>query len=107
MKKNKKTSDAAQILFKLFVEGNPEMEAQLEEERTNIDVAEQISLLRAEAGLTQAELAEKIGTTASAISRLENADYEGHSITMLRRIATALNKQLKISFVPLKGHKAA
>ncbi len=107
MTKNKKTSDAAQILFRLFVEGNPEMEAQLEEERTNIDVAEQIYLLRTEAGLTQAELAEKIGTTASAISRLENADYEGHSMTMLRRIATALNKQLKISFVPLEGHKAA
>lgn len=101
-KRRRITSDAVEILYKRFVEGNPEMEALLAEEETNMDVAEQIYNLRTEAGLTQRELAEKIGTTASVISRLESADYEGHSLTMLRRIAMALNRRVKISFVPLE-----
>jgi len=101
-KKGKRvTSDAVEILYKRLVKGRPEMEALLAEEETKMDVAEQIHRLRTEAGLTQKELAEKIGTTASVICRLENADYEGHSLSMLRRIAAALNRQIKISFVPL------
>lgn len=100
-KKSRKTADAREILYKLLVEGKPEMEALLEEERTNLDVAEQIVLLRTEAGLSQQALADKIGTTASAISRLESADYEGHSLAMLRKIAAALNKRVQISFLPL------
>ena len=68
---------------------------------SDLDVAEQIYLLRTQAGFTQRELAEKVGTTASAISRLERADYEGHSLSMLRRIGTAQGKQVKIAFVPL------
>ena len=92
-KKSRKTTDAREILYRLLVEGKPEMEALLEEERTNLDVAEQIALLRTEAGLSQQALADKIGTTASAISRLESANYEGHSLAMLRKIAAALNKR--------------
>jgi hypothetical protein len=42
-----------------------------------------------------------IGTTASVISRLEDADYEGHSLAMLRRIAAALDKRVEIRFVPV------
>ena len=103
----KSTTDAAEILYRFFVEGKPEMEAMLEEELANLDIAEQIHLLRAQAGLSQRELAEKIGTTASAISRLERADYEGHSLAMLRRIAAALNRQVKISFVPLEDDAEA
>lgn len=105
--KKKSTTDAAEILYKLFIEGNPEMETMLEEELANLDVAEQIYLLRNQAGLSQRELAEKIETKASVVSRLESADYEGHSLSMLRRIAAALNKQVKISFVPLKDAEVA
>ena len=97
----KTTTDAVEILRRLFVESQPDMEAWLEEELANLDVAEQIYLLRTQAGLTQRELAEKVGTTASAISRLEKADYEGHSLSMLRRIAAALDYQVKIAFVPI------
>lgn len=77
------------------------MEALIEEELANLDVAEQIYLLRTQAGLTQRELAEKVGTTASAISRLERADYEGHSLSMLRRIGAAVGRQVRIAFVPI------
>jgi transcriptional regulator with XRE-family HTH domain len=44
-------------------------------------------------------LAELVGTKRSAISRLENADYEGHSMAILRRIAHALGKRLVVGFV--------
>ena len=40
-----------------------------------------------------------MGTTQSVISRLEDADYEGHSLSMLQRIATALRMRLKVSLV--------
>jgi transcriptional regulator with XRE-family HTH domain len=60
---------------------------------------------RARAGLTQARLARLIGTNQSVISRLEDADYRGHSFSMLRRVAGALGKRLQIRFVD--GTKAA
>jgi len=61
--------------------------------------------LRAGAGLSQRELAALINTTASVICRLEDADYEGHSLSMLRRIAAALNRRVEIRFPPIR-HKA-
>ena len=54
---------------------------------------------RTEAGLSQRQLAKLVGTTASVICRLEDADYEGHSLAMLQRIAAALNRQVTINFV--------
>jgi transcriptional regulator with XRE-family HTH domain len=53
-------------------------------------------------GLSQRALAKLVGTTASVICRLEDADYEGHSMAMLNRIAAALNKRVEIHFVPIK-----
>jgi len=54
---------------------------------------------RVKAKLTQKQLADLIDTDQAVISRLEDADYEGHSLTMLRRIAHALGKRLDIRFV--------
>src|SRR5277367_3487830 len=54
-----------------------------------IDLALLVREMREDAGLTQAELAKKVGTTQSVIARLEDAEYTGHSLTMLERIATA------------------
>jgi transcriptional regulator with XRE-family HTH domain len=51
-------------------------------------------------GLSQRQLAKLVGTPASVICRLEDADYEGHSLAMLNRIATALNRRVEIHFVP-------
>ncbi|MCA9803253.1 MAG: helix-turn-helix transcriptional regulator [Cyanobacteria bacterium HKST-UBA02] len=64
-----------------------------------MDVAQSIYDARIEAGLTQEELANLIGTTKSAISRLEDSNYEGHSLNMLRRIADALGKTVRVEFV--------
>lgn len=76
------------------------MMAMLEEERANAEIGRKIYELRTRAGLTQKELADLVGTTASVICRLEDADYEGHSLSMLRRIAAALNRRVEIRFVP-------
>jgi len=48
------------------------------------------------AGYTQTELAKKAGTTQSVIARLEDAEYTGHSLTMLERIAAACGVALKL-----------
>ena len=62
------------------------------------DVALQLAALRDRAGLSQAELARKLKTTQQQISRLESPDYEGHSLSMLRRVARVLNAQVRVVF---------
>ena len=95
------TSDAVEILNRKFYEGDPEKLKSLAECRANDEIARKIQTLRAKAGLTQAQLAKLVGTTASVICRLEDADYEGHSVAMLRRIAAALDRRVEIRFLPL------
>jgi ribosome-binding protein aMBF1 (putative translation factor) len=68
--------------------------------RINLEVAQMICDARTKAGLSQRELAELIGSKQSVIARLEDADYEGHSLTMLQRIAAALEQRLEVRFVP-------
>ena len=104
-KRGRRTTDAVEILRRRFVEGNPESEALLEEVRADAEVARTIYRLRSGAGLTQQALAERVGTTASVISRLEDADYTGHSLAMLRRIAAALGRRVEIRFPAVKTIK--
>jgi DNA-binding XRE family transcriptional regulator len=101
MPRKLKTTDAIKIIHERYFHGKPDMLAMLEEARVNNGIARKIYGLRGAAGLTQRQLAKIIGTTASVICRLEDADYEGHSLSMLNRIAAALNKRLKIEFVPI------
>jgi len=98
--KRKTTTDAVEILHRRYYQGKPEPLAALETARANDQVARKIATLRIEAGLSQRQLAKLIGTTASVICRLEDADYEGHSLAMLNRIAAALNCRVEIHFVP-------
>jgi DNA-binding XRE family transcriptional regulator len=101
-KMTRPNSDAVEILHRRFYEGKPSRLKHLEEARANDEIARKICELRAAAGLTQTQLAKLIGTTASVICRLEDADYEGHSLAMLRRIGTALNQRVQIRFVPIR-----
>jgi ribosome-binding protein aMBF1 (putative translation factor) len=71
----------------------------VEAELFNIRVSEELHRARTEAGLTQKQLAERAGTRQSVISRLEDADYAGHSLAMLRRLAAAVGKRLEVRFV--------
>lgn len=96
----KKTTDGIKILDSL-IGNDAELREMCQQATINAHVAQLIYDARTEAGLSQKELAEMIDTTQSVISRLEDADYEGHSLSMLSRIARALNREVKIDLVPL------
>lgn len=100
--KHKPTDDAVEILHRRYVKDDPEKIAELEKIRADNDVARKIYDLRMKSGLSQREFAKLVGTTASVICRLEDSDYEGHSLAMLNRIAAAVNKRVEIRFLPLK-----
>ena len=106
-KKRRPTTDAVEILHRRYYEGRPERLAGLEEARLNATIARDIYALRTKAGLTQKQLAKLVGTTASVICRLEDADYEGHSLPMLQRISAALNRRVVVRFVPRRPKRTA
>lgn len=96
----KPTSDAMEIIERMI--GNDAETRELyEQAKVNVHVAQLIYDARTEAELSQTELARMVGTTQSVISRLEDADYEGHSLSMLNRVAQALNREVKIDLVPI------
>ena len=99
--KKHRTSDALALIENLAGK-DQRMADLLEQEQANLDVARKIYELRTKAGFSQIQLAKKVGTTQSVISRLEDADYDGHSLAMLRRIAAALEKRVEIRFVSQK-----
>ncbi len=99
----KKTTDAVQILQNRYYKGNPRRKASLERERVNAKIARDIYELRTNSKLTQRQLAKMIKTTPSVISRLESADYPGHSLNTLQRIAAVFNQKVQVSFVPLRS----
>jgi transcriptional regulator with XRE-family HTH domain len=67
------------------------------------DVAIQLAALRKKAGLSQKELARQLKTTQQQISRLESPGYEGHSLSMLRRVARALRAEVRVTFEPVSS----
>jgi DNA-binding transcriptional regulator YiaG len=68
----------------------------------NLTVAKRIRKLRGESGLSQEKFAVLVGTTASVINRLEESDYDGDALAMLRQIAEALGKRVEIRIVTVK-----
>jgi DNA-binding XRE family transcriptional regulator len=98
-KKQRATTDPIEIIHRRYYEGRPQRLAALAEAEANDAVARKIYTLRKRAGFTQGQLAKMVGTTTSVICRLEDADYQGHSLAMLRRIANALNKRVELRFV--------
>ncbi len=73
--------------------------AELEDARASSEVAELVRRLRVQAGLTQREVAQRVGTGASVICRLENDEYRGQGLAVLRRIAWALGKRVEVRIV--------
>lgn len=63
------------------------------------ELAEEVYALRERHGLTQLALARLIDSSQSAIARMEDATYAGHSISVLRRIAAAVGEQVSVRFV--------
>ena len=99
-------SDAIAILDRR-IRNKPELKKLVEQAKIDCDVAQLIYDARTEANLTQKELAALVGTTQSVIARLEDADYEGRSLTMLNRIASALHRRVEIRLLPEGKRQAA
>ena len=104
MAKARKTTDALEIIDSM-VGDDAELRAMIGEERAGAEIAQLIHDARTRAGLTQKRLADLIGTGQPTIARLEDANYNGHSLGMLRRIAAALHMRLEVRLVP--DHEAA
>jgi ribosome-binding protein aMBF1 (putative translation factor) len=97
-KAQEQTRDAVQIVDNL-VGDDAEMRRMVAEELIDLQVARLVYDARTRAGLTQRQLADLIRTSQPVIARLEDADYTGHSLAMLQRIAVALGLRLDLRFV--------
>ena len=97
LKKAGATTDALELLERHFGPIDP-VEYEKEKERCLLGC--QIYEARTAKGLTQRQLAELVGTTASAICRLESADYDRYSIPTLKKIAKAVGMRIEVRFVP-------
>lgn len=77
---------------------NEELRKEYEALEPEFAIIQAIIDARQETGLTQRELSERTGIAQSDISKLENGNANP-SIRTLKRLAEAMGKQLKISFV--------
>lgn len=100
----KKTRNAIKMIDRM-VGDDLELREMIAEESVNAAVARLIFDARTEAGYSQKQLADLIGTKQPVIARLEDADYEGHSLSMLIRIARALKRPLRIGLDELPRHR--
>lgn len=98
----KPQSEGLRYIHDRFIGDDPERIASYEKALADARVATSVYELRIKAGLSRRELAARVGTTASVIGRLEDADYRGHSLTMLHRIAAAVGQRMVITFEPVE-----
>lgn len=81
---------------------NPDFKRAWQELDTEFTLLEALIKAREEAGLTQEELAERIGTKQPALSRLEKGGFRKANIETLRKIAHALDHRLVVKLEPSK-----
>ena len=86
---------------------DPHFAARFKEAGEAWDVAMQLAALRKEFGLSQNELAKRVGTSQQQISRLESPGYEGHSLSMIRRVAEVLDATVYVEIQRKKHPKQA
>jgi DNA-binding XRE family transcriptional regulator len=96
MKINKQKAHIATYSDKLLQDSK--FREAFEKEYENLVISEKIAELRHKAHLTQEELAKKVSTTKSAICRYESNEYQGYSVSLLKKIASACGADLQISF---------
>jgi len=78
---------------------NKSFKKSFEEEYERLSIGKELLKIRKQAGLTQAQVAKKIGTTASAISRYENATYDRYELQTLKKIVEACGAKLQLNFL--------
>src|SRR6478672_7101825 len=93
-------SSGTRVLLDRLYRGKPDRIAGLKKTRRELALGRKIRDLRESRGLSQAQLAKALGTQPPAISRIEDADYDGHSLRILRKIADYFGQNLIVSFEP-------
>lgn len=83
-----------------LIQQSPAFRAQVEEELAAINVAQDLVALRESRGLSQAQLADRLGITQSAIAQLESAQPKNVELRTLVRVATALGGHVDVSIRP-------
>lgn len=81
---------------------DPEVRKEYDALGPEFQIAAEIIKARMKAKMTQAELAERIGTKPTAVSRLESPNYGKVSISTLRKVANALGCELQVQLLPKK-----
>ncbi len=98
----KPTTNGIEILDRTFYEGRPERQARLEQARLEDEIGRKILTLREQAGLTQTQLARRLGVKAQFIADLEEAALETNYLLWLQRTAAVLRKRVEIRCVPFR-----
>lgn len=94
----KKTYRSAKPFFQKLLK-DPAIRVIFEEEHAKTEIANAVRSARMKAGLTQGELAKKIGSTQSSIARLESgSDKRIPSLGLLARIAAACGARFEFGF---------
>jgi transcriptional regulator with XRE-family HTH domain len=94
----KTTHDFGKVLAKELAE-DPELEMLVEQQRLHSSIAREIYAARQSAEMTQKELAAAASMSQPGVARMEDADYEGHSVNALHKIAWVLGKKVVVEFV--------
>jgi len=82
--------------FKKRALNDPEIKAEYDRLGPEFDIIESIVRKRLEKGMSQTQLAQKMGSQQSALSRLESGNYNP-SLLFLKRVASALDSRVRIS----------
>lgn len=93
------TPNAGQRSYQEWRDGllaDPEMRAIYEEEAAKKALWLQLVEARQEAGLTQSQMAERLGVTQSQVARIEEKGYEAYTLTTLRRYVEALGRDFRL-----------
>ena len=100
--KTEKTSDAVAILQKML-DSDYELQALYDEELQKLNLSDKIRNARIAEGISQSELAKRINTSQSVISRIENSSYDRFSLSTVVKVAVALGYNIQMNLVPHKG----
>ena len=97
----KTTTDAAEILYHRYIQGDAQQERLCKEEFFLLDLGVEIQRMRLNARLSEKELADSLGISVSDIELLEAGEYMNPSVQLLDKIASKFNKQVTLSFVDM------
>lgn len=95
---NKEGARRYQAWSKQF-ETNPRLRRIYEEESAKMELWLQLAQARQAAGLTQAELAERLGVTQSQVAKMEKRGYESYTLNSLRRYVQALGEGFTLQVI--------